>query len=190
MAQDVAHAPTLPMRCRGGIIAEKLRSFKRSSRGPPMASRPPYRLSDFDFVLPPERIAQRPARERTASRLLHVAGNRIADLAFNALPDLLVAGDVLVFNDTRAVRSRLYARKPAAHGRKVELLLERIIAPDEAWMQLKASHPPRPGARIELPGGATATVLERDGPFGRLHFAIDMPLGHYLDRYAEVALAA
>jgi S-adenosylmethionine:tRNA ribosyltransferase-isomerase len=188
MAQNVAHTSTLPLRCRGGIIAEKLRSFKRSSRDPPMASRPPYRLSDFDFTLPPEQIAQRPSRERTASRLLHVAGNRIEDLAFTALPDLLAAGDVLVFNDTRVVRSRLRARKPAPHGGKVELLLERIVASDEAWMQLKASHPPRPGAHIELPGGASATVLERNGRFVRLRFAIDATLENYFDRYAEVPL--
>ena len=154
----------------------------------PIADRARFRLSDFDFALPPEQIAQRPARERTASRLLHVAGNRIEDLAFTALPDLLVAGDVLVFNDTRVIRSRLRARKPAPHGGKVELLLERIVAPDEAWMHLRASPPPRPGARIELPGGAIATVLERDGRFVRLRFAIDTPLGNYLDRYAEVQL--
>jgi S-adenosylmethionine:tRNA ribosyltransferase-isomerase len=154
----------------------------------PIADRARFRLSDFDFALPPEQVAQRPARERSASRLLHVFGDRFEDLAFTALPDLLVAGDVLVFNDTRVIRSRLRARKPAPHGGKVELLLERIVAPDEAWMQLRASHPPRPGARIELPGGATATLLERDGRFVRLRFAIDTPLADYLDRYAEVPL--
>jgi S-adenosylmethionine:tRNA ribosyltransferase-isomerase len=154
----------------------------------PIADRAPLRLSDFDFALPPELIAQRPALERTSSRLLHVAGNALQDLAFTALPDLLVAGDVLVFNDTRVVRSRLRARKPAPHGGKIELLLERIVAPDEAWMQLRASHPPKPGATIDLPGGATASVLERDGRFVRLRFAIDAPLDNYLDRYAEVPL--
>src|ERR1700687_354707 len=155
-----------------------------------IADRARFRLSDFDFALPPEQIAQRPARERTASRLLHVTGNRFEDLAFTALPDLLVAGDVLVFNDTRVIRSRLHARKPAPHGGKVELLLERIVAPDEAWMQLTASHPPRRGAQIELPGGASATVLERAGRFVRLRFAIDATLENYFDRYAEVPLAA
>jgi S-adenosylmethionine:tRNA ribosyltransferase-isomerase len=154
----------------------------------PTSDSAPFRLSDFDFALPQERIAQRPAPERTASRLLHVAGSRMADLSFSALPELLVAGDVLVFNDTRVLRSRLHARKPAPHGGKVELLLERIVAPDEAWMQLRASHPPRPGAHIELPGDATATVLERAGRFVRLRFAIPTPLEHYLDRYAKVPL--
>jgi S-adenosylmethionine:tRNA ribosyltransferase-isomerase len=154
----------------------------------PIADRAPLRLSDFDFDLPQEQIAQRPAPQRTSSRLLHVSGKRLQDLAFDALPDLLVAGDVLVFNDTRVVRSRLRARKSAPHGGKVELLLERILAPDEAWMQLRASHPPRAGATIDLPGGATAAVLERDGRFVRLRFAIDTPIENYLDRYAEVPL--
>ncbi|TMH17783.1 MAG: tRNA preQ1(34) S-adenosylmethionine ribosyltransferase-isomerase QueA, partial [Betaproteobacteria bacterium] len=77
---------------------------------------------------------------------------------------------------------------PAPHGGKVELLLERIVAADEAWMQLKASHPPKPGALLELPGGASATVLERAGRFVRLRFAIDATLEDYLDRYAEVPL--
>jgi S-adenosylmethionine:tRNA ribosyltransferase-isomerase len=143
----------------------------------PIADRSPLRLSDFDFALPPELIAQRPASERTSSRLLHVTGNRLQDLAFTALPDLLVAGDVLVFNDTRVVRSRLRARKPAPHGGKIELLLE-----------LRASHPPKAGACIDLPGGATASVLERDGRFVRLRFAIGTTLENYLDRYAEVPL--
>jgi S-adenosylmethionine:tRNA ribosyltransferase-isomerase len=154
----------------------------------PIANPSPLSLSDFDFALPPELIAQRPAPERTSSRLLHVAGSRLQDLAFTALPNLLVAGDVLVFNDTRVVRSRLRARKPAPHGGKVELLLERIVASDEAWMQLRASHPPKPGASIDLPGGASATVLERDGRFVRLRFAIGTTLEGYLDRYAEVPL--
>jgi len=148
----------------------------------------PLRLSDFDFTLPSELIAQRPAPERTSSRLLRVAGNTLQDLAFSALPELLVAGDVLVFNDTRVVRSRLRARKPAPHGGKIELMLERIVAPDQAWLQLRASHPPKAGATIDLPGGATATVLERDGRFVWLRFAIDTPLEDYLERHAEVPL--
>jgi S-adenosylmethionine:tRNA ribosyltransferase-isomerase len=145
-----------------------------------------YRLSDFDFELPPELIASRPARERSASRLLHVVGTRLDDLAFTALPGLLNAGDLLVLNDTRVINSRLYGNKPS--GGRVELLLERIVAPDEAWMQLRASHPPGEGARIELAGGATATVVERDGRFFRLRFEAGMTLEGYLERHGEVPL--
>ena len=133
-----------------------------------MTTRKPYRLSDFDFDLPSEQIAQVPAPERSGSRLLHVAGARLVDLVFGALPELLVPGDLLVFNDTRVVRSRIVGRKHS--GGRVELMLERIVAPDEAWMQLRASHPPRIGARIDLPGGSSATTLERDGRFFRLRF--------------------
>ncbi len=154
----------------------------------PIDTQAPYRLSDFDFTLPPERIAQRPPAQRASSRLLHVDGRALEDLGFDALPGLLAPGDVLVLNDTRVIRSRLRARKPAPHGGKVELLLERIVAADEAWMQLRASHPPRAGARLELPGGASATVLERAGRFVRLRFAIDTPLELFLERYAEVPL--
>ena len=71
----------------------------------------PFTLSDFDFALPPELIAQQPAPERTASRLLHVNGAQLNDLHFSDLPGLLRAGDLLVFNDTRVIKARLHGRK-------------------------------------------------------------------------------
>jgi S-adenosylmethionine:tRNA ribosyltransferase-isomerase len=145
-----------------------------------------YRLRDFDYDLPPELIAQKPAASRTASRLLHVAGAKLDDRTFSDLPELLTPGDLLIFNDTKVIRSRLYGRKPS--GGKVELLLERIVAPGEAWMQLAASHPPRPGGSVLLDGGAQATVLERDGRFFRLHLEADVPFDVYLERYGEVPL--
>jgi S-adenosylmethionine:tRNA ribosyltransferase-isomerase len=145
-----------------------------------------YRLHDFDYDLPPELIAQKPAASRTASRLLHVAGAKLDDRTFLDLPELLAPGDLLIFNDTRVIRSRLHGRKPS--GGKVELLLERIVAPGEAWMQLAASHPPRPGGSVLLDGGAQATVLERDGRFFRLHLEADVPFDVYLERYGEVPL--
>lgn len=151
-----------------------------------MTTRKPYRLSDFDFDLPSELIAQIPAPERSDSRLLHVAGARLSDLVFRDLGELLAPGDLLVFNDTRVVRSRLLGRKPS--GGKVELMLERIVAPREAWMQIRASHPPRTGSRIDLPGGATATVGERDERFFLLRFDIRSTLEAYLDEHGAVPL--
>src|SRR5271167_1042510 len=111
-----------------------------------------YQLRDFDYDLPPELVAQSPAASRTASRLLHVAGAKLDDRTFSDLRELLVPGDLLVFNDTKVIRSRLHGQKPS--GGKVELLLERIVAPAEAWMQLAASHMPRPSGSILLEGGA------------------------------------
>ena len=145
-----------------------------------------YRLSDFDFDLPEELVAQRPAEVRTASRLLHVATDRLEDLQFGDLPQLLDAGDLLVLNDTRVIRSRIAGRK--ASGGRVELLLERIIAPDEAWMQLRASRPPRVGAKIQLEGGAAAMVLDREDRFFRLRFDAPLPVADYLERFGEVPL--
>jgi S-adenosylmethionine:tRNA ribosyltransferase-isomerase len=151
-----------------------------------MSQRPAYRLSDFDYELPQELIAQRPAPARAQSRLLHVGHERLADLTFAALPDLIRPGELLIVNDTKVIRSRLRGRRES--GGKVELLLERVVGSDEAWMQLAASHPPKPGGRILLDGGAVATVLERDGRFVRLRLAADTSLDEYLDRFGEVPL--
>ena len=151
-----------------------------------MSERPALRLSDFDYELPAELIAQRPTPVRSQSRLLHVDGARLADLTFAVLPELLHAGDLLVVNNTKVIRSRLYGRRET--GGRVELLLERIVGPDEAWMQLAASHPPKPGGRILLEGGGSASVLERDGRFFRLRFAAPLPLEAYLERHGDVPL--
>jgi S-adenosylmethionine:tRNA ribosyltransferase-isomerase len=94
----------------------------------------------------------------------------------------------MIFNDTRVIRSRLFGRKPS--GGKVELLLERIVAPDEAWMQLRASHPPRIGGVVDLPDGATATVLERAERFFRLRFSMPISLVEYFEQHGEIPLPA
>ncbi|HYT97619.1 MAG TPA: S-adenosylmethionine:tRNA ribosyltransferase-isomerase, partial [Casimicrobiaceae bacterium] len=111
------------------------------------------RLSDFDYALPADLIAQVPARERTSSRLLHVAG-AFADLHFRDLPGLIAPGDLIVFNDTRVIRARLFGRKPT--GGRVEALIERIVDRNEAWLQIKASHMPKIGSSIEFAERATA----------------------------------
>ena len=147
---------------------------------------PACNLSDFDYALPPELIAQVPAPERAGSRLLHVAGAALADLRFGDLPRLLAPGDLVVFNDTRVIRSRLHAVKPS--GGRVELLLERVVAPQEGLFQLRASHPPRLGGRIDLPGGVTATVTGRQDRFFRLAIDGEAPLADYLERHGEVPL--
>jgi S-adenosylmethionine:tRNA ribosyltransferase-isomerase len=173
----------LPQRGEDGIIGQ---IAGRSKRGETTMPHSNYRLSDFDFALPTELIAQRPAPERSASRLLHVDGALLEDMRFDGLPGLLVPGDVLVFNDTRVVKSRIFGRKPT--GGQVELMLERIDAPDRAWMQMRSSHPPRAGGSIELPAGAVATVIERDGRFFLLRLNAEVSFREYLDRHGEVPL--
>jgi S-adenosylmethionine:tRNA ribosyltransferase-isomerase len=145
-----------------------------------------YTLRDFDYRLPPELIAQVPAAERAGSRLLHVRGASLADLAFTDLPGLVAPGDLLVCNDTRVIKSRLIGRKPT--GGRVELLLERVLGPAEALFQLRASHPPRVDGELLLPGGTRATVVARDGRFFHLHLYGVRSLLDYLDRHGEVPL--
>ena len=106
---------------------------------------PRMRRGDFHYELPPELIAQAPAPERSASRLLALDGasGELRDLVFRDLPQLLRAGDLLVFNDTRVINARLFARK--ASGGQVELLLERVLAEHRGLFQARASKALRAG---------------------------------------------
>ena len=142
--------------------------------------------SDFNYVLPPELIAQVPLPERSASRLLVVKpepapladGATFEDRVFRELPDLLAPGDLLVFNDTRVIPARLFGQK--ATGGRVEILIERLLGADEARAQLGVSKSPRPGARIALDAGGEVEVLGRDGEFYRLRFFVSEPLESWL----------
>ena len=141
------------------------------------------RLSDFDFDLPPELIAQHPGAARSASRLLHVRRDGLDDLRFDALPALLEPGDLLVFNDTRVLRARLHGTK--ASGGRVEALVERVTGEHEALAQLRVSKPPPPGMRLVW-RSSSAEVVERAGEFWRLRF--DEPVLAVLDRDGELPL--
>jgi len=126
----------------------------------------PYTLADFDFVLPPELIAQRPAAERSASRLLDGRSARPVDRVFRELPALLRPGDLLVFNDTKVIKARLLGRK--ASGGAVEALVERVLPPHEVLAHLRASKSPRPGGRIVFASAAGESfdiVLADPPPF-------------------------
>src|SRR5262245_63087905 len=146
-------------------------------------------LSDFDFDLPSELIAQQPLVERAASRLLHVEREALVDLPFRALPDRVRPGEVLVFNDTRVIKARLLGRKPS--GGKVEVLIERVLGDREALALVRTSHAPRAGTQFEfgeLEAAALcrATVVDRSDDLFRLAFDADlMPL---LDRAGAVPL--
>ena len=139
-----------------------------------------FSLSDFDFTLPDELIAQHPAAERSASRLLDGRGSTVADRHFADLPDLLLPGDLLVFNDTKVVKARLFGQK--ASGGKLELLIERVLSPHadaghEVAAHMKVSKKPLPGAVLQMAGGFTATLLgrwpEAHGPLYRFRLSND-----------------
>ena len=144
-----------------------------------------YTLSDFDFALPPELIAQHPSVERSASRLLDGRpGSAVTDRIFKELPELLQAGDLLVFNDTKVVKARLFGEKPS--GGKLELLVERVLpniadeAPNQVVAHMKVSKKPPAGAVMRMgPQGNdfTATYLGRwpdeNGQLFRFAFSDD-----------------
>ncbi len=134
----------------------------------------PVRLADFDYELPPELIAQHPAGERSASRLLHVEGRtgELHDRAFRDLLGLIGPDDVVVFNDTKVIKARLHGRK--ATGGAVEVLVERVVGPHRALAHVRASKTPRPGSRLTFPGGAEAEVLGRHDDLFELDFSADV----------------
>jgi len=121
------------------------------------------RRTDFHFDLPPELIAQHPAAERSASRLLCLDGDSgaLADRRFRDLPELLRAGDLLVFNDTRVIPARLFGRKET--GGRVEVLVERVLDERRVLAHVRASKSPRAGGRLTLEGGIEAEMLGRRG---------------------------
>ena len=121
-----------------------------------------FTLADFDFTLPPELIAQHPAAERSASRLLDGRGEVPADRVFRDLPMLLEPGDLLVFNDTRVIKARLHGRK-ADSGGAVEALVERVLPDREVLAHLRASKSPRPGSVLRFADAFNAEVLGRAG---------------------------
>jgi S-adenosylmethionine:tRNA ribosyltransferase-isomerase len=142
------------------------------------------RVSEFDYTLPPELIAQHPATHRTASRLLHLAADgTIADLAFADLPRLVDERDAVVLNDTRVIKARLFGAKPS--GGRVEIFVERLLGTQEALALMRAGHSPRPGTEVRI-GDAVATVEGREGDLYRLRFSQDIePL---LERHGSVPL--
>jgi S-adenosylmethionine:tRNA ribosyltransferase-isomerase len=143
--------------------------------------------TDFQFDLPRELIAQRPLESRSDSRLLHLPlhGGQPADLMFRQLPELLRAGDLLVFNDTRVIPARLFGRKET--GGQVEVMLERVLDEQNCLAQLRASKTPREGSVIRLQDQSRLQVTGRDGPFFRLR-SMDGGLSEKLERMGHMPL--
>ena len=156
------------------------------------STRPPHTLSDFDFALPPELIAQHPAPERSGSRLLDGTSMPPSDRIFRDLPALLEPGDLLVFNDTRVIKARLRGAK--ASGGSVEGLVERVLPGHEVLMHLRASKSPKAGSRVRFASGDggshfEAEVLGRGGPGdGLFHLRFPAEPHALLERHGHVPL--
>lgn len=144
------------------------------------------RREDFRYELPEELIAQRPAPSRTGSRLLCLDGasGALADRLFPDLAELLRPGDLLVLNDTRVIPARVYGRKSTGGG--VEVLVERITGPYSLLAHVRSSKGTRPGMSLELPGGARAEVVGREGDLTAL--VLDRAVAQWLDEHGEMPL--
>ena len=151
------------------------------------------RLSDFDYELPDDLIAQHPAEQRSQSRMLHVDGvnGEITDRQFLELPSLLRAGDLLVFNNTRVMAARLHGQK--ATGGKVEILIERVIESTRCLAHVRASKSPKVGSTLLVEDARITMVARHDNLFElQLDSAGDfyqlmeshghIPLPPYIDR--------
>ncbi len=146
------------------------------------------RTSDFDFDLPEALIAQFPAAQRTASRLLCLDGNSggLEDATFSSLPEHLNPGDLLVFNDTRVIKARLLGRKDS--GGKVEVLVERVLDDHRALAHVRASKSPKSGHRLRLADAIDAEVIGRHEDLFELHFLGEPSLFELLERHGSLPL--
>lgn len=127
-------------------------------------------INDFDFDLPPHLIAQHPPAVRGSSRLLvALPGQSPVDSKFTCLADYVAAGDVLVFNNTRVMKARLFGHK--ASGGQIEALIERVLDAHTALAHVRSSKSPKPGTELIFEGGLHAQMQARQGELFVLHFA-------------------
>ena len=145
-------------------------------------------LSDFNYDLPPELIAQHPLANRSDSRLLEVAADGLRDRAFIDISEIAKPGDLFIFNDTKVIPARLYGQKDT--GGQVELLIERITGENRAWVQIRASKPPKVGSQIHIQNKSSermvVDVIQRQDRFYEI--ALNQNVLDMLDRFGELPL--
>jgi len=146
------------------------------------------KTQDFDFYLPAELIAQFPAEQRTGSRLLYLDSNnnQWQDTLFSNLPSFLHTGDVMVFNDTRVIKARLFGKKDS--GGKVEVMVERILDDRHVLAAIRASHAPKPDSTLLLADAIPVTVIAREQEFYTLRFEHEKTTAELLECYGQLPL--
>jgi S-adenosylmethionine:tRNA ribosyltransferase-isomerase len=144
------------------------------------------RVDLFDFDLPTDRIALRPASPRDSARLLLVEGRDISDRSVLDLPDLLRPGDVLLFNDTKVIPAQLEGRRGEA---RVGVTLHKREGPRSWWAFVRNAKRVRPGDRIDFEGDVSASAVERadDGSI-LVEFHGDEPVELLLERAGRMPL--
>lgn len=148
-----------------------------------MTSRKIFTKSDFDYLLPPELIASKPARNRTGSRLLAMAGDSLNDLRFSNLPELLRPGDVVVVNDTKVIKARLLGTKKT--GGRTEILIERIESEFVALCHVRSSRGLKIAHEVDI-GSYTARLVGRVEDLHRVAF--NAPVVQVLEDCGHVPL--
>ncbi len=146
------------------------------------------KTQDFDFNLPNELIAQFPAKQRASSRMLHLDGSngQLEDTMFADLPNYLRPGDVMVFNDTRVIKARLFGTKDS--GGKVEVMVERVLDSQHVLAVIRASHAPKPGSHLLLANNIPVTVIAREDNFYNLYFEHKKTVLELLEMYGKLPL--
>lgn len=144
------------------------------------------RTDQFDFELPEHLIAQHPPARRGGGRLLRVGAAGVEDRAFTDLPQFLRAGDVLVLNDTRVLKARLFGQKTT--GGQIEVMVERVLGEHEVLAKVRASKSPKPGSRFSIEDAVEVEVLGREDEFFHLRFGGGDPVEIVLERHGKLPL--
>ena len=146
------------------------------------------RTEDFNFYLPDALIAQHPTADRSASRMLRLNGNSgdLADDLFKNLPENLQANDLLVFNDTRVIKARLFGVKHS--GGNVEVLIERVINQETAYAHVRASRAPKIGSFLTLSNAFDVEVTARHDDLFELRFITKTSVLDLLEQYGALPL--
>ena len=144
------------------------------------------RTDDFDYILPERLIAQHPPAQRGASRLLQVGKTGLKDSQFADLHELVREHDLLVLNDTRVLKARLFGEKES--GGKVEVLVERVLDEHEVLAQVRVSKTPKTGSQLLLAGKLLVQVLGREGEFFHLRFEDAEPVTTLLEQHGHLPL--
>jgi S-adenosylmethionine:tRNA ribosyltransferase-isomerase len=146
------------------------------------------RTEDFNFYLPDALIAQHPTADRTASRMLYLNSSEgeLTDKMFINLADYLQAGDLLVFNDTRVIKARLFGLKHT--GGNVEVMIERVINQHTAYAQIRASRAPKIGSRLTLSNAFDVEITARHDDLFELRFLSETAVLDLLEQYGALPL--
>lgn len=146
------------------------------------------RTLDFDFFLPEHLIAQHPTPNRSDSRLLMIdaPANQVSDHMFKEIVSSFSAGDVLVLNDTKVIKARLFGQK--ASGGQIEVMVDRVLSSQEAYAQIKASRAPKAGSQLILADGMTVEVLGRHANMFHLKLLSNENWYAFLEQYGQLPL--